>query len=330
MAMFCGYGLFGCAGSAAVAQPAVAVAAPTESRSATPTTTSVVAEIAKATIAVEVRGAVVTVAGQPVQGDQLSLRGAIARHRGVALIAEILLVDPKEEVVDELVRGAAATELKGLVFTRDGTEMAVLLAPRSRTTHEVRRTADGREHLRVVDEPPASADLATWLPGNTAEEALAGEKLRTACAANPCLVTAVRSPRDPNPPIWTFLGSWQSVARGVPALKLALTYEVTKVGTIATGRLPPEIIQRVVRENFEVFRKCYEAGLGRDAKLTGRVTVRFVIGRDGKVSNVVDGGSDIADAAVRECVLTAFYGLQFPAPEGGIVTVVYPIMLAPG
>jgi hypothetical protein len=29
-------------------------------------------------------------------------------------------------------------------------------------------------------------------------------------------------------------------------------------------------------------------------------------------------------------VLSAFYGLSFPQPEGGIVTVVYPIMLAPG
>jgi len=33
---------------------------------------------------------------------------------------------------------------------------------------------------------------------------------------------------------------------------------------------------------------------------------------------------------VAVCVVTAFYGLEFPEPDGGIVTVVYPIMLSPG
>jgi len=56
----------------------------------------------------------------------------------------------------------------------------------------------------------------------------------------------------------------------------------------------------------------------------------FVIGRDGSVSNVGNGGSDLPDSGVVSCVLSAFYGLSFPQPEGGIVTVVYPIMLEPG
>jgi hypothetical protein len=30
------------------------------------------------------------------------------------------------------------------------------------------------------------------------------------------------------------------------------------------------------------------------------------------------------------CVISAYYGLSFPQPEGGIVTVVYPIMFSPG
>jgi hypothetical protein len=31
-----------------------------------------------------------------------------------------------------------------------------------------------------------------------------------------------------------------------------------------------------------------------------------------------------------QCVIRAYYGLSFPQPEGGIVTVVYPIMFSPG
>jgi hypothetical protein len=100
---------------------------------------------------------------------------------------------------------------------------------------------------------------------------------------------------------------------------------VTKV----SGRLPPDVIQRIVRQNFGRFRQCYEMGLRSNPNLEGRVMARFVIGSDGAVSNVSAGG-DLPDAQVKSCVAGAFYGLSFPTPEGGIVTVNYPIMLVPG
>ena len=100
--------------------------------------------------------------------------------------------------------------------------------------------------------------------------------------------------------------------------------------TQVSGRLPPEVIQRIVRQNYGRFRMCYEQGLARNPNLEGRVAVRFVIGRDGAVSNVANGGSDLADEGVVSCVVRAYYGLGFPQPEGGIVTVVYPIMFSPG
>ncbi len=100
--------------------------------------------------------------------------------------------------------------------------------------------------------------------------------------------------------------------------------------TTVNGRLPAEVIRRIVRQNFGRFRMCYEQGLARNPNLEGRVGVRFVIGRDGAVSNVGNGGSDIPDSGVVSCVISAFYGLSFPQPEGGIVSVTYPIMFSPG
>jgi hypothetical protein len=97
----------------------------------------------------------------------------------------------------------------------------------------------------------------------------------------------------------------------------------------ALGRVRPEVIQAVVRRRFGEFRGCYEAGLARDPKLEGRVVVRFVIGRDGRVSSAEDAGSDLPDAAVVDCVVGRFRAFTFPEPEGGIVTVVYPIHLSP-
>ncbi len=106
--------------------------------------------------------------------------------------------------------------------------------------------------------------------------------------------------------------------------------QVRMGATSVNGRLPPEVIQRIVRQNFGRFRLCYENGLRNNPNLQGRVSVKFVIGRDGAVSNVGNAGSDLPDGGVASCVVRAFYGLSFPQPEGGIVTVVYPIMFSPG
>jgi hypothetical protein len=95
------------------------------------------------------------------------------------------------------------------------------------------------------------------------------------------------------------------------------------------GRLPPEVVQRIVRQSHGRFRFCYERGLARDPSLEGRVTVRFVIARDGSVSTAQDGGSELRDADVVSCVVRGFSSLSFPQPEGGIVTVVYPLVLSP-
>jgi hypothetical protein len=100
--------------------------------------------------------------------------------------------------------------------------------------------------------------------------------------------------------------------------------------TTIGGTLPREVVQRVIRQNFGRYRSCYEAGLRNNPTLAGRVAVRFVIGRDGAVANVGNGGSDLPDSAVVSCVVRSFSGLSFPAPESGIVTVVYPLMFSPG
>ena len=100
--------------------------------------------------------------------------------------------------------------------------------------------------------------------------------------------------------------------------------------TQVNGHLPAEVVQRIVRQSFGSFRTCYEKGLRTNPSLVGRVTVKFVIGHDGQVGTAADGGSDLPDPAVVNCVVRAFLGLFFPAPEGGIVTVVYPLVFSPG
>jgi hypothetical protein len=101
-------------------------------------------------------------------------------------------------------------------------------------------------------------------------------------------------------------------------------------GVSVNGRLPPEVIQAVVRANFGAFRKCYENGLRASPSLVGRLQVKFVIDLEGRVASAADEASDLPDTAIVQCVVDAFRRLEFPRPEGGKVTVIYPIIFNPG
>ena len=96
------------------------------------------------------------------------------------------------------------------------------------------------------------------------------------------------------------------------------------------GRILPETIQAIVRGNFDEMRRCYENGLRPSPNLQGRLTIKFVIDVEGKVTSAVDAGSDLPDREVIQCVADEFKRLRFPKPEGGSVTVVYPIIFSPG
>jgi hypothetical protein len=99
---------------------------------------------------------------------------------------------------------------------------------------------------------------------------------------------------------------------------------------VVSGRLPPEIVKRMVRQSYGRFRVCYEAGLRRNGKLAGEIVVRFTIRTDGSVGKVAEESTTLNDAVARRCVLDAVKPLVFPAPETGMVDVMFPLELAPG
>lgn len=98
----------------------------------------------------------------------------------------------------------------------------------------------------------------------------------------------------------------------------------------AVNGLEPTQVQKVVRGDFDRFRKCYEAGLGRNRNLQGRVAVKFVVDLEGHVSSAEDFESTMPDAEVVRCVMDGYRSLQFPKPTGKPVTIVYPIIFNPG
>jgi hypothetical protein len=114
---------------------------------------------------------------------------------------------------------------------------------------------------------------------------------------------------------------------------LALSKEpkvVTGGISVVNGSLQPELVERMVRQNFGRIRRCYAEGLARNPKLQGALEVRFVVGRDGAVTNAGNGGTTLSDAAVVSCVLSTFRDLTFRSPDGGIASIKYPLIFTAG
>ena len=97
------------------------------------------------------------------------------------------------------------------------------------------------------------------------------------------------------------------------------------------GKLDPAIVQRKVHDKRDEIRACYQKGIDKDPKLSGKVVVRFTIGVDGVPTDVADDGSTLPDVGVVDCVVKAFTTIRFaPLEEGKPVRVTYPIDFSKG
>ena len=102
--------------------------------------------------------------------------------------------------------------------------------------------------------------------------------------------------------------------------------------TTVKGGLAPELVHRIIRQNFGRFALCYRAALAHRPDLRGTVTTELVIGPKGDVTSTKDRGSTLQnDDGATACIVRGFANLSFPPPTGGgSVTVVYPLELSPG
>ena len=88
------------------------------------------------------------------------------------------------------------------------------------------------------------------------------------------------------------------------------------------GYLSPRVVDDIVKANASHFRPCWDT-FPNDGGLTGRVVVKFIVGRDGSVTMSQDGGSTLSDPRISTCVYRMFSNLAFPEPDGGIFPSLY-------
>lgn len=147
----------------------------------------------------------------------------------------------------------------------------------------------------VPESPSASAAGASSVPASASE------------SAEPAASSSIRAP--------------QADAGASPA--------GVRLGALGvTGSMTADAVRKVVRGNLGRIGTCRDAAVERGLKGGGRLSVRFVIDREGTVTTASNGGTDLKDDALIGCVVRAFSSMKFPAPGSGIAMVVCPVVIA--
>jgi hypothetical protein len=106
---------------------------------------------------------------------------------------------------------------------------------------------------------------------------------------------------------------------------LALSQDVT-----LEGGLDRSVIQATIAKYLSQVRACYEAGLRKNAGLTGQVSMAFEINGAGNLNYSRVARSSLGNPGVESCISERMMGWKFPKPTGGVsVKVAYPFMLRP-
>ena len=116
-------------------------------------------------------------------------------------------------------------------------------------------------------------------------------------------------------------GRWGKLDDDHPAIAYgpAGSTSIVAIGTPETTG-DKAVIRRHVRRQSPMIAACYDRALAAHPKLSGVVTVRFTIGRDGKVSSLAASGL----TPVAACVAAIVKGIAFP-PLDAEVRVTYPL-----
>jgi hypothetical protein len=103
-----------------------------------------------------------------------------------------------------------------------------------------------------------------------------------------------------------------------------------------SGFLDAESISAGIGESLGEIRECYEAWLGRNPNLEGKLLVEFTIATDeedeelGVVTAIEIADSTVDHVWMEGCVASVMQDVQFPPPEEGEVQVKYPFYFSTG
>lgn len=98
----------------------------------------------------------------------------------------------------------------------------------------------------------------------------------------------------------------------------------------SSAGLDPDVIRRVIRQQFGLFRACYAMGLAKQPQLAGTLGFDFKIDSQGATSAITRGPITLSDSQVVECVASRFSHLKFPLSKFAVSSVHFALEFLPG
>ncbi|MDX9722416.1 MAG: AgmX/PglI C-terminal domain-containing protein [Myxococcota bacterium] len=97
------------------------------------------------------------------------------------------------------------------------------------------------------------------------------------------------------------------------------------------GALAAAVIKETIGEHKDELKTCYEQALLLDPGLEGKLIARFTIDAQGAVSQLsIEPSEGVSNPEATACIFDVFAALRFPAPDGGVVEVSYPLLFSSG
>ena len=93
-----------------------------------------------------------------------------------------------------------------------------------------------------------------------------------------------------------------------------------------TGTIDQKLLLKVLSKGLPSFQECYEHALFEDSTLSGVVKLRWTISGSGTPSSPQIISSELHNAGLHACVIKVLLSLHFPSPQGGAVSVSYPLL----
>lgn len=98
------------------------------------------------------------------------------------------------------------------------------------------------------------------------------------------------------------------------------------LGKVAGGSLSRADVSKTLDRYIGKMQACYERRLTENPTLSGKVVFSWVVRTNGRVKDVRERSSTLADPKTSRCLSGVIKSMKFPAPKGGEVQISYPFM----
>lgn len=117
--------------------------------------------------------------------------------------------------------------------------------------------------------------------------------------------------------------------RIAPAPGAATNVRQNRLVVSDPAALPPQVVTRILRQQYGRLRFCYQQGALKQPGLEGDVVVAFTVDSTGAVVGAKNDNSTLAEPETIACMVRAVGSALFPKPGNGEMSIVYGVHVAP-